>query len=440
MSVPRVIRFNRWGNFFPFQITLFVLLLSCVGVYYFLKQQNTLGNEYLGIVLLLFKIALWSLCSVLLLSFVLSFCAYLLFRYWYKHKIASVNFQIDGEKKLNIQIKNICIPFLGSLNMKVFYEPDLQTKTFIVGALKNSNGWPKRTFEASLPVDLHHYKDYRISGGILYFEDILKVFSFPISFNSAISYMHFPEVNTLDLNDVIPQRAQEVKTRIPELKRVNGDWLAYKKFDQGDDTRRILWKVFAKNRELMVRQIETQLPFASEFNVYINFENVLNHLPYENYFEEMLNYYKSILLSVLETLSLQNVEINYFIDSTANISKNKNAQIIHSEWQEENNNLKLPREIHLSIFHSLSPVNKLEQILNVSKHKNAKIILVRLGAPFQNTAIGSLAKRIFLLPPENPLQQLKDLWWFSPIKNKTRQQELKINLEIKKSGKEIILF
>ena len=53
-----------------------------------------------------------------------------------------------------------------------------------------------------------------------------------------------------------PKSTKNDDVRTNQLRKISGEWLEYKKYEATDDIRRIVWKVFAKNKELIVRKQE----------------------------------------------------------------------------------------------------------------------------------------------------------------------------------------
>lgn len=416
-------RLSRWSSYIPIQATALAIFAIGATLFWIVSQNQFKENDFQPLLLLLLKIAFVSIAIIVACGITLTILSYLIFRYWLKHKKTSVQLKVTSTKDLILEIPKILLPLLGTLKLKLDYEPDQQTRKFSIGKLLYSKGWPIRNIHAELPVDLHHIKDYRLMGGILYFEDVLQLVTIPLSFKTSIAYTHFPPKETMTLPRYLPQVENETHNRIPELRKINGDWLDYKKFDQGDDTRRIIWKVFAKNRELIVRKIETRNPFASEYNVYINFDNLLLKDHYDDFLEEMLNHYKTKVLALYEGLQMQNISINYYIDSTAHVTAKKDEQIINSNWNPQSSSALLPKQIHFAVFHSLSDTRRMREVLHLMKPNDATTAFVHLETPFKTSIAGSLLKRIFLLPPESPIQHLQDKWWYSPIKRKLKQQQ-----------------
>ena len=72
----------------------------------------------------------------------------------------------------------------------------------------------------------------------------------------------------------------------------------YKDFESGDDVRRIVWKIFAKNKELVVRIPEVINPYASHLHFFASFQNSMIAAD-SNYAAGMLDYYKDIIFNTI---------------------------------------------------------------------------------------------------------------------------------------------
>ena len=104
---------------------------------------------------------------------------------------------------------------------------------------------------------LKNIKEYDISSGIIYFEDFFQFFSFAGSLPSNGSFFYGPPKKSTGTLMVQPKKTEETNRRIEEIRKVEGELLNYKNFETNDDVRRIVWKIYAKNKELVVRVPET---------------------------------------------------------------------------------------------------------------------------------------------------------------------------------------
>ena len=86
---------------------------------------------------------------------------------------------------------------------------------------------------------------------------------------------------------------------------MEGEYLNYKNFENNDDVSRIVWKIYAKNKELVVRIPEIMDPYASHVYLYASFFtsfNVAGSTPVEVPF---LNYYKAMIWTLYQNLVKQ---------------------------------------------------------------------------------------------------------------------------------------
>src|SRR5690606_39221073 len=112
--------------------------------------------------------------------------------------------------------------------------------------------------------------------------------------------------------------------------------------EAGDDVRRIVWKVYARNRELVVRVPELFEPYASHLYFYASFEAaVKKQWTGDGYLTEMLNYYKNRVWTVYDTLAKNEWELRYIPDQQFQIPELGNEAervartISNSEWQQD---------------------------------------------------------------------------------------------------------
>ena len=101
------------------------------------------------------------------------------------------------------------------------------------------------------------------------------------------------------------------------MRKVEGEFLNYKNFENNDDVRRIVWKIYAKNKELVVRIPEMMDPYASHVYLYASFFSSSISKAMRTVEDPFLNYYKVITWSVYQNLVKQGFEVRYIPDQDA---------------------------------------------------------------------------------------------------------------------------
>ena len=106
--------------------------------------------------------------------------------------------------------------------------------------------------------------------------------------------------------EINPSKTKEEIQKIKTSRKIEGDFLNYKDFESGDDVRRIVWKIFAKNRELVIRTPEVINPYASHIKFHTSFYNVISKDLTAAYATSMLNYFKDVVYNIC--LSIQKTD------------------------------------------------------------------------------------------------------------------------------------
>ncbi len=223
--------------------------------------------------------------------------------------------------------------------------------------------------------------------------------------------------------------------RIDQLRKVEGEYLNYKSFESGDDVRRIVWKVYAKNRDLVIRIPERMEPYASHLYFYASFHTSIqsNSLRNNDYFSEMLNFYKNNVWAVYETLLQKEWQIHYIPDqqfaSAENLSeKERNERIVsNSIWQRDFSLREYfnPKAGTILVISSLTDPKELALLLDECDN-SVQVYYVQLSVIFKHYATLSWLKRFILLPPKDRLSRLKSTWIFTPLRSQLYKREKEI--------------
>ena len=275
----------------------------------------------------------------------------------------------------------------------------------------------------------------------MYFNDMLHLFSLAAYQPVQGQFSQLPVLKEKDDKEVAPKKTENPDIRIEQLRRVDGEYLNYKDFESGDDIRRIVWKVYAKNKELVVRMPERFQPYASHLYFYASFyAGVKQEWMGETYLKEMLNYYKNHVWTVYDTLAAKEWSMRYIPDQSFNIADNlsdaeKSARIIsNSEWHKDKGlreyfNTKQGTVLCIS---SLTDIDDLQSILDES-NSSTVIYFVKLSHTFRHFVAWNWFKRLIFLPPDDRLNKLRTRWTFSPMRFKIQKREKELEEALNKS-------
>ena len=223
---------------------------------------------------------------------------------------------------------------------------------------------------------------------------------------------------------------------------MEGEYLNYKDFEAGDDVRRIVWKVYAKNRELVVRIPELYEPYASHLYFYASFHAaVKSQWLGEGYMKEMLNYYKNNVWTILDTLSKKEWEMRYIPDQSFKVPEDlskaeKNSRIIsNSNWHKDTSLSQYYNVRHGAVL-CISSMTDTEELRNVLEKCDAStmIYFVKCSQVFRHFVAWSWLKRLMFLPPKDRLNKLRARWVFSPIRYQVQKREKEIEDILNKSS------
>ena len=227
--------------------------------------------------------------------------------------------------------------------------------------------------------------------------------------------------------------AEKIKTS----KKVQGDFFNYKDFETGDDVRRIVWKIFAKNKELVVRIPETINPYASHIYFYSCFYNKLS-LDYDaTYTKSMLNYYKDAIYSICKSLEKTHQKVEFAIDQPANnlISVEKKDSIAYllsnAVWQNDIAVANLPvhkKDIILCVS-SLIPSNELEELIN---QNGVNLFVINVSRFLDDKHIINWKNTI--LRSKKKGEKNKIYWLFSSLRRRLKRNEKQLKTVIEQGN------
>lgn len=442
-----------YAQYFPFTINT---LLCAIAIYisFRLLYQPLVTNDdptaTRPFLILMGKIALWFVAALIILS-ILSTIVSWLYYLWIRRKnniSLQVNFtteSIQGKKNklfLNALLEGVQRPLLGFVKGRLIYDDHNMTGKFSLLSNKRKEKSILRTAIAGKSrIELPDIKEYQLKGSFVYFEDMLHLFSFAASQPLTGSFYQPPVLARDEDKDVYPKQTESMDVRIEQLRRVEGEYHNYKDFESGDDVRRIVWKVYAKNRDLVVRVPEMFEPYASHLYFYTSFyaatrQQWIN----EGYFKEMLNYYKNSVWTVYDTLSKKEWALRYIPEQDLHVTEHlseaeKSARIIsNSEWQHDRSPLKYfnARKGAVLCISSLTDVEELQSLLNQCDATTV-IYLVKVSNVFKHFVAWNWLKRFIFLPPKDRLNRLRTKWVFSPTRLQIQKRERELEKALKES-------
>jgi hypothetical protein len=440
-------------QYLPFTLNTLIYGLVAYSAYRILYQplQKDEVTPFRPFVILMGKIVFWFLLALVILS-VLSTIVSWLYYLWlknskqYKLEVSFTTESVKGKRNklfLNAAINGVYRPLLGFVKGRLFYDNKQMTDTFTLLSNKRKE---KSLLRAAITgrsrMELPDIKEYELKGGFVFFEDMLQVCRLTVAQPISGHFSQPPVLKEDDDREVYPKKTETMDIRIEQLRRVEGEYLNYKDFESGDDVRRIVWKVYAKSGELVVRMPEMFEPYASHLYFYASFQNSLKQQWLsEGYYKEMLNYYKNYVWTVYDTLSKKEWALRYIPDQHFNIPEHlndleKTSRIIsNSNWNNEKTLQQYFNQKNGTVLciSSLTDKQELETLLNQADSSTV-IYFVKLSGVFRHFAPLTLLKRLLLLPPKDRLNKLRATWLFSPLRLQILKREKEIEALLKNSN------
>ncbi|RYD57885.1 MAG: DUF58 domain-containing protein [Sphingobacteriales bacterium] len=443
-----------YAQYFPFTLNTLLCAVMAFVAFRLLYKQGPEKDEVSPLqpfILLMGKMVLWFLVGLIAVSVLSTIFTWLYFL-WLKKKNNTklqVNFTTeskDGKKNklfLNALIEGVRRPLLGFVKGRLVYDDYEMTDKFsmLSNKRKERSIW-RAAISGRSRMQLPDIKEYQLKGGFVYFEDMLHLFSLAVPQPVGGQFYQPPVLRNEEEREVYPKRTETLDVRIDQMRRVEGEYLNYKDFEAGDDVRRIVWKVYARNRELVVRVPEMFEPYASHLYFYASFHAAVKaQWLGEGYLKEMLNYYKNNVWTVYDTLSKKEWEMRYVPDQSFTVPEHlsqadRTARIIsNSDWHSDKSLSQYFNARHGAVV-CISSFTDPEELRNMLDQCNGSTVVyfIKCSQVFKHIVAWNWLKRLIFLPPKDRLNRLRTRWVFSPIRFQVQKREKEIEEILSKSS------
>lgn len=441
-------------QYFPITLNGIICLALAITAYKILYQTPT-NNElnpsaYTPFIYLMGKLVLGVAVAILLISLFSLLISYLYFLYLRSKKKTNLQIHFSNVTKGNRTLFYIHAllpgawrPILGFIKVRLLYDDDKLTDKFNLQTNQYTKGSYKReAISAKSQLELPDIKEYELTRSFIYFEDLLQLFSLACTQKMNGQFHQPPNIQKLESEEIAPKKTETLDVRIEQMKRVEGDPLSYKDFEAGDDVRRIVWKVYAKNKDLVVRVPELFEPYASHLYYYASFYADSKPSWWNaDYQSALLNYYKNAVWTVYDALSKKEWALRYIPDQDFILPEQLNDVekaeriISNSEWQTDKTlneyfNAKQGAALCISSFTDPSDLEK-----KLAQCDQATLIyFVKCSKVFHHFIAWGWVKRILFIPPKDKLSRLRSGWLFSPQRIDIHKREKRIETILKQSG------
>jgi|GEM_PF-982097 len=278
---------------------------------------------------------------------------------------------------------------------------------------------------------LHDRGIYDVEKILISFCDMLGLVSLPCTVPFTQQLYTLPQALTDRNIKAQPHSTEEQKHRIEIPKRVEGEHVNYKEFETGDNIQRIVWKIYAKSGQLVVRVPEIKDPYASHLYLYVSYFHGFDLK--EGVFEtELLNIYKDKVRNLFEALQRNGYDVrmppDQEVPKLAGLGdKNTDLfQITAASWQNKNTPsayVKYNKAAFVCLS-SLTPVNEIEMLAK-NLPPAIPLVIVKLStvipSPFQLKI-----KDIFFKPEKHPADKLRQPWLLSSLRKTLQRNEQEI--------------
>lgn len=442
---PRV---QRFIEAFPLRLNLFLMVaLSLVGYSYILSRQSAEveTSMFYAILVVLLKLVLVFVVVIILCSLLSTLIPFSLFAHRARTEkgFLTVDFDTTETEKqtrtiAHVKISRLSFPILGSVRLRFYYDKDFSTKPYSFTARGLSFLFAGKA-DLKCTLNLFDIRSYTIDSVRVQFKDMFNLFSFSHCYKLDQQFYTFPSKEEVDVVQPTPTLAKETNLRTEIVRRVEGELLFFKDFEPSDDIRRIIWKIYAKTKELVVRVPELRNPFASEVGFFASYyNNLLSGITSAPEMDAFLNRYKNMVWSLYSELNTKSdISLKLLQDQEVHVKPmedvNEVQQLISaSGWQSNTPINSVFRSNAVAIL-CLSALANKEDVANIVAKLNPSsvVVLCKLSETFDVKSRASYIRMLFMKPKEKGAD--KPLWSLSPLRAKLAKNERELEEALKKS-------
>lgn len=401
--------FRSSARYFPARRGFWVLLLLAGLLFAFFREatpapseSEAVVNGLLPLVRLLLQMGVFLLAAALGVSILSTLIAW--FTHRYKSAASSETLELSIEQTagedqyFQLVRTGRLLPFWGNVQTILYFREEESTHPV---ALQNENllsfSYQSRQ-RATGVLRLRHTKEYKLESVRLFYRDAFGLFALPVTIPASDVLLRTPDALPSSELQVMPRRATELTERVDTMQRVEGDLYNSRRFASGDDMRRILWSVYARNRELIVRIPEIFEPYASVLTVFAAFKATLpaTFSQTEEATQIALDFYKSAVWTVYNDLSKGDRQLQFQLAHAAVSTATTKAEAIRqaiaaAHWEAAE---ALPdSKTQVIVLSSLLTPEDLVALLDSFSGKRS-VVLVRLSEAFNMKAKGTFLSRL----------------------------------------------
>lgn len=427
---------SYWSQYLivRWQLLLTILVLWISGVW--LKSHYGEDDSNLWLVMNQFiALVRWTIFALFSLSILTVLVTWGFFLFQVKNGKVKVSIGFgDGQKAeagyvpLTVLLEGPVIrPLLGTIRARlVFVEKKMSDPLILDMNIRKKGSLIRYAIRGTGKTLLHDRGIYDVEKVYIRFCDMFTLVALPFTMPVTRQLYTLPKVQADSQAKAQPNSTEEQTHRIEIPRRVEGEFINYKEFETGDNIRRIVWKIYAKSGELVVRIPETKDPYASHLYFYTSFYCGIDPGIFET---ELLNVYKDKIRNLFEALEKNGYDIRMPQDQEVpklSGMSDKNIelfQITAARWQKQNPPVSYV-EANKAAFvclSALTPVSEIEPLLN-QLPLTTPVVVVKLSDAIDSPFKIKLGD-IFFSPEEKPQDPLRNPWFLSPLRSKIQKNE-----------------
>lgn len=421
---------RQFSYFVPVTFYFCFYFIGASLCYFWLRHEpRRAGTPFHDIFILLLRVTLYASCLLFLFSILTVIIAWLYFFFMIRKR--KVQFHITTKdfdtpyQPIELLLYPILRPILGFIKLRFVYDNGGSSDKIQLVEDEHSN-WYNKKLEGFYDWKIENIREFRISAVVVYFEDFLQFFSLAYTLKTSERFYTPPQTQHQKALRAKSRNTENKKDRIEEMRRVEGDLFNFKKFSPNDDTRRIVWKIYARNKELVVRSPELLEPYASHLYLYVSFYAVIENTGNEILEGPLLNFYKNKVWTIYKSLTAQNADVRWVSDQpqkSVSFSPNPSGQesikhlIALSEWQNNKDVLNFVQTKNAAVV-VVSSLTQTDQVKQLAAQYGREIswLFVPLSKCFGRQGIGDWIKWIFIRQEKATSARAKARWATSQLR------------------------
>jgi hypothetical protein len=378
----------------------------------------------------------WTLLSLILLSILFAVTAWIWFVLQMRRKkntarlrLGESQSSVAGRVPVSLQLTGILRPLLGMVNARIVLRNLYLSEIIMLDEnIRERGRWFRYAIGGQSYIDLHDRGLHDVEEIQILFVDALRLIVLPYTIEANRQLYTLPPQLQPNSISAEPNRTEQQTQRIQIPKRVEGEYINYKDFEAGDDVRRIVWKIYARNGELVVRIPEATDPYASHLVFYASFYNGLSN-GNDKLNIELLNAYKDKVRNLLEAAQSNGYEVRLPADQPAKKAAMESQQdqllfrIATADWQNILPPAQYvnPKDAALICVSSLTPLNAIEELIQkVPPH--IPIVCVQLSNVIP-TFFQLSIQEFFFQKHYQPADKLRGKWSVAPLRTELLKNE-----------------